>query len=160
MKNQTMRYSATQFTFWAASTGAASFAATYLLGQGVASETVGLLLAAAGLLSCLTQPILAGMADRAERFVLRKVMLAMSLVCVLCFAAQLFPGIPVGFVSLFYMAGIWCSDAMVPMLNALYISYTQAGYPIHYGAARGVGSMASALSSLTVGFIIAKLGST
>ncbi|MDO5544856.1 MAG: MFS transporter [Eubacteriales bacterium] len=159
MKNQTLRYSLTQFTFWAASTGAASFAATYLLGQGIASEIVGLLLAAAGLLSCLTQPVLAGMADRAGRFVLKKVLVGMSLNCVLCFAVQLFPGMPMGLASLCYMAGIWCSDAMVPLVNALCISYTQAGYPINYGAARGVGSVAFALSSLTLGFIIARLGS-
>ena len=52
MKNLTARYSITQFTYWAASSG-----------------TIGLLLAMAGLLSCFTQPILASLADKAERFV-------------------------------------------------------------------------------------------
>ena len=70
MKNLTLRYSATQFTYWAASSGAASFATAYLLSQGIPSGTVGLLLAAAGLLSCITQPILASAADRTKQFVL------------------------------------------------------------------------------------------
>ena len=74
-KNLTLRYTLTQFTFWAASTGAASFATTYLLGCGVPSGIIGVLLAAAGLLSCLTQPILAGIADKAKRFIVLKMMI-------------------------------------------------------------------------------------
>ena len=62
-KNLTLRYGATQFTYWAASTGATSFATTYLLSKGLPSGTVGALLAAAGLLACVTQPLLAAAAD-------------------------------------------------------------------------------------------------
>lgn len=74
-KNLTLRYTLTQFTFWAASTGAASFATTYLLGCGVPSGVIGILLAAAGLLSCLTQPILAGIADKSKGFIVLKMMI-------------------------------------------------------------------------------------
>ena len=54
MKSLTFRYSITQFTYWAASSGAAAFATTYLLNKGVSSGLVGLMLAMAGLLSCLS----------------------------------------------------------------------------------------------------------
>ena len=74
-KNLTLRYTLTQFTFWAASTGAASFATTYLLGCGVPPGVIGILLAAAGLLSCLTQPILAGIADKSKGFIVLKMMI-------------------------------------------------------------------------------------
>ena len=93
-KNLTLRYTLTQFTFWAASTGAASFATTYLLGCGVPSGVIGILLAAAGLLSCLTQPILAGIADKSKGFIVLKMMIGMSFLCVLCFFVQLISGIP------------------------------------------------------------------
>ena len=158
-KNLTLGYTFTQFTFWAASTGAASFATTYLLGCGVSSGIIGVLLAAAGLLSCLTQPILAGIADRAKRFIVLKMMIGMSLLCVLCFSVQLIPDVPVVIAGLFYMVGVWSSDAMIPFTNALCISYTQAGFSINYGAARGFGAAASAISSLVLGFVIAQLGS-
>ena len=158
--NLTLRYTLTQFTFWAASTGAASFATTYLLGCGVPSGIIGVLLAVAGLLSCLTQPILAGIADKARRFLVLKMMIGMSLICVLCFSVQLIPNVPIIIAGLFYMVGVWCSDAMIPFANALCISYTQAGFTINYGAARGFGAAASAVSSLVLGFVIAQLGST
>lgn len=159
MKNLTFQYSLTQFTFWAAVTGAESFATTYLLGYGVPSGTVGLLLAAAGLLSCLTQPVLAGIADKSKQFVLPKIMLGMTILSALCFSALLIPNIPIMGAGLCYMVGAWSSDAMIPFTNALCISYTQHGFSINYGAARGIGAAASALSSLVLGFVIAQLGS-
>ena len=160
MKNLTFKYSLTQFTFWAAVTGAESFATTYLLGYGVPSATVGLLLAAAGLLSCLTQPVLAGIADKSEKFLLPKIMLGMTILSTLCFSALLIPQISAMVAGLCYMAGAWSSDVMIPFTNALCICYTQQGFSTNYGAARGIGAAASACSSLVLGFVIARLGST
>lgn len=159
MKNLTLRYSLTQFAFWAAASGAASFSTTIMLERGLPSATVGALLAAAGLLACLTQPFLASLADRSKRFCLGKLLLAMSILCAACFSVQLLPkiGAPVG--EICYALGLWVSDAMVPLLNALCISYEQAGYPINYGAARGIGSAATAFSALILGYVIAQLGS-
>lgn len=158
MKNLTLRYSATQLTYWAAYSGAASFAATYLLDKGIPSGTVGILLASAGLLSCLTQPILASIADKAKRFVLKKMLLILSALCCVCFSLQLIPQLPLLLIGVFYMIGIWSSDAMVPLINALSVAYQQAGFSINYGAARGVGSAASAISSLVLGHVIARFG--
>ena len=160
MKNLTLRYSITQFTYWAASSGAAAFATTYLLDKGVPSGTVGLLLAMAGLLSCFTQPVLASLADKAERFVLTKMLLFLSAVCCVCFSLQLIKGLPLMVAAVLYMVGVWSSDVMVPLLNALSVACNGAGYSINYGAARGIGSAATAISSLVIGFIIAELGAT
>ena len=160
MKNLTLRYSITQFTYWAASSGAAAFATTYLLDKGVPSGTVGLMLALAGLVSCLTQPILAAFADRAERFLLTKMLLLFSVLCCLCFSAQLVSGLPLMLTAILYMVGVWSSDVMVPLLNALSVACNGAGFSINYGAARGIGSAATAISSLVIGFIIAELGTT
>ena len=95
MKNLTLRYSITQFSYWAASTGAASFAATCLLEKGLPSGSVGLLLAAAGILACLTNPVLASIADRSKKHILPRLMLVLSALCVLCFALQFFRGLPI-----------------------------------------------------------------
>lgn len=158
LKNLTLRYSATQFTYWAASSGAASFATTYLLTKGISSGTVGILLASAGLLSCLTQPFLASIADNSKRFLLVKMLLIMSTLCCICFSVQLIPQFPLLLIGIFYMIGIWSSNAMHPLLNALSVAYQQAGFSINYGASRGIGSAATAVSSLVLGFVIAQFG--
>ena len=158
--NLTYRYSVIQFTHWASSTGAAAFATTYLLNKGVPSGIVGSLLAMAGLCSCLLQPVLASFADRAEKFVLTQMLLIISALCSVCFVLQLLPGVPVMLVAVFYMLVIWSSDVLVPLLNAVSVAYNNAGYSVDYGAARGIGAVASAVSSLIIGWVIARFGTT
>ena len=154
----TLRYSITHFTHWAAGTAAVSFATLYLMNRGVSAGMAGTLLALSGLLSCISQPFLAAAADRAKKMVIVNMLIGMSVICCLCFVLQLIPGLPVMAAGIFYMIGIWSSDAMVPILNALSVAYQDAGYEINYGMGRGVGAVASAVSALGVGFIIAKFG--
>ena len=91
MKSLTARYSLTQLTFWAGATGTASFATTFLLKSCLPSALVGSLLAGAGLLSCLTQPLLAGKADRAKTFPVPRMMAILSAACCGVICTQ-FPG--------------------------------------------------------------------
>jgi len=158
MKNLTLRYSITQFTYWAASSGIASFATTYLLRRGISSGVVGTLLALAGLCSCMTQPLLAAYADRSRGAALTKLILLLSLLCSGCLLVQMVPGLPITVVAVVYALGVWCSDAAVPLLNALSVAYDNAGYPVNYGVARAFGAVATAVSSLVLGFVIARMG--
>lgn len=158
MKNLTFRYSLTQFFFWASSTGASGFATTYLLRRGLFSSTVGAMLAIAGILSCLFQPVLGEITNRNRSFPLAYILAFLSLGCAICFSVPILPGIPNIGVGLCYVCGIFLSNLMLPFLNSLYISYEQAGFSIRYSIARGIGSAASALSALFLGHGMAKFG--
>ena len=157
-KNLTARYSVTQFFYSAVYSGSTAFATTYLLGRGLSSGIAGTLLACAGLLACLTQPFMASFADRAKTFILPKMMVALSCLCVLCFGLQILPGIPLMVAGALYVLGVWCGDAMAPLVNALCVACNEAGYTVNFGIARGLGSAASAIAALALGHIIAKLG--
>jgi PPP family 3-phenylpropionic acid transporter len=157
-KNFTLRYSVIQFFYSAVYCASGVFATTYLLGKGLSSGLAGTLLALAGLLACLTQPFLASYADRSKKFVLPWLMLALSGLCVLCFGMQLLPDLPLLPAGILYVLGFWCGDAMAPLVNALCVACNEAGYTINFGIARGLGSAASAVASLALGHIIAKLG--
>ena len=138
----------------------ASFATTFLLKSGLPSAMVGTLLAMAGLLSCVTQPVLAGWADKVRHFPVPGMMAALSAICSLCCLALLIRGMPPLASGLLYGLGLWCSDAMMPLLNALYVGYDQGNHCIRFGIARCVGSIASALIALVLGHVIAALGLT
>ena len=157
-RDLTVRYGVTQFTHWLASTGAASFGATYLLAKNVPAGTVGLLMALAGLLSCVSQPLLAARADRARSCILPRMLLVMAALICVCLAAQLVPGLPLAPLAILYAVGLWSSDTMQPMLSALSVACNDGGFPVNFGAARGVAAAASALSTLAVGHLIARLG--
>ena len=159
-KNLTVRYSITQFTYWVTYSGATGFATTYLLGAGMSSGLIGVLLALAGILACFTQPILAAIADRAKTCILPQMILVISALCCLCFGMQLIPGIPLLLAGILYILGIWSSDAILPLLNALSVACNNAGYPTDFCAARGIGGIGSAAAALALGYIIAKFGNT
>lgn len=159
-KNLTARYSVTQIFYSAVYSGSTAFATTYLLGRGMAPGLAGALLACAGLLACLIQPFMASYADRAKTFVLPRMMIGLSLLCILCFSLQLVPGLPLLAAGILYVLGVWCGDAMAPLVNALCVACNDAGYTVNFGIARGLGSAASAVGALSLGHIIAKLGNT
>lgn len=159
-KNLTARYSVTQIFYSAVYSGSTAFATTYLLGRGMAPGLAGALLACSGLLACLTQPFMASYADRAKNFVLPRMMVGLSLLCILCFSLQLMPGLPLLAAGILYVLGVWCGDAMAPLVNALCVACNDAGYTTNFGIARGLGSAASAVGALSLGHIIAKLGNT
>ena len=103
---------------------------------------------------------MASYADRAKNFVLPRMMVALSLLCILCFSLQLMPGLPLLAAGILYVLGVWCGDAMAPLVNALCVACNDAGYTTNFGIARGLGSAASAVGALSLGHIIAKLGNT
>ena len=156
--NLTFRYSLHQFAYWAASAGIISFATTFLLEKGFPSSRVGLLMACASLLSGVTQPTLAAVADRAKRCILSPLIIALTSICALCFALLLLDGLPAGVFALLYLCGVWSFDAMIPLLNSLHVHYTGQGYRINYGLSRAVGSLSYSLSALALGYVIQSLG--
>ena len=158
-KTLTARYSVTQFSYWAAAMGAASFATTYLLDKGLDSGLIGVLLAGSGLLSCVTSPLMASFADRAKKFILPQMMLGLSALCIVCFSLQLLPNLPIMTAGIFYILGMWASDAIHPLLNALNVACDSNGYSINFGMSRAIGSVASATSALVLGHVLARWGS-
>ena len=158
MKNLTLRYTITQILYWAGSAGASSYATAYLLEKGFPAWSVGFMLAVGGLLSSVSQPLLASFADRSRKFILPEMLLFLSALSAACFGVQLLPDIPLYFLGSCYIIAIWCTNTMLPLINALNLAYTQVGYTINYGAARGIGAVATATSTLFFGFIIARWG--
>lgn len=67
IKNRTVGYSAVQGFFWTGYAGIMGFCSVYLLYAGFSNSQVGLLIAAAGLLSALLQPVAASYADQIGR---------------------------------------------------------------------------------------------
>ena len=157
-KPLTMRYALQQVTYWAAAAGVMSFASAYLLAKGLPASVVGTLLALGSLLSCAVQPLLAERADRFGGNMIKYQIVGLSALSMLLFglllAAQ--PGSTA--MGVLYLLGIFSFDAMMPLLNAVSVSYNSAGRRINYGLARGIGSLAYSLAALGIGRAMADFG--
>ena len=157
-KSLTFQYTFHQMAYWATAAGIVSFATVFLLQQGFAASTVGILLASGNLLSCIFQPVLAHLADRTGGNVLKWMTAGLTLVSAACFAAiQLLP-LPETVFGLLYLLGVFSFDAMNPLMNALNVSYMMGGYTINYGLSRGLGSLAYAFAALGIGKVMVNFG--
>lgn len=154
----TGHYTVHQVTYWAAAAGVVSFATAFLLGKGFAPATVGTMLAVGNLLSCAAQPLLANFADRTGGNVLKWMTAALTAVCILCFGVvQVLPLSRFLFGAV-YLLGVFALDAMMPLMNALSVSYLENGYRLNYGLSRGIGSLGYSLSALLIGKLMAQRG--
>jgi len=157
-KNLTFRYALHHFAYWAAAAGIMSFATAYLLYKGFAPGKVGTLLACGTILSCITQPLLASVADKAKKPILPYLMAALSLTSAAFFALILTGVLPNALLPILYLGGVWTFDAMIPLLNSISVYYNRRGYVINYGIGRGLGSLAYASAALVIGYVMEKLG--
>ncbi len=157
-KSLTLRYCLHQCAYWAASAGILTFATTFLLAKGFPASRVGVLMACASVLSCLTQPALASRADRAKTSILVPLMVGLTTVSILAFSLLLLDFLPPSLFALLYLVGVWAFDAMIPLTNSISVYYNELGRPINYGLGRGVGSFAYSLAALSMGYVIEELG--
>jgi len=157
-KSLTLRYTLQQMAYWAAAAGVMSFASAYLLAKGLPASLVGTLLAVGSLLSCAVQPMLADRADRLGGSTVKYMIIALSGAAMLFFGSLLMFPVGDAAMGVLYLLGIFTFDAMMPLLNAVSVSYNSAGIKINYGVGRGIGSLAYSLAALGLGRVIADFG--
>ena len=126
----------------------------YLLSKGYSNTQIGLIVAVAGLLSALLQPVVAGLSDSYPRITLRRLILVLSVFIILCTAALLFPELYFLLYAVFYGIILAVLQILTPLVNAIGMECINRGISINYGLARGVGSVSYALISLVAGMIM------
>ncbi len=152
-------YGITQFFFWFAYGATVNFASVYLLACGLSNTAIGLITAAASGLSVLAQPLLASYADRADSLSVKTLVLGMAggLMLVGTGLVFAFGGSPAAN-GLLLGLGILTVNVALPFVNALATESVNAGKPLNFSLARGFGSVGYAVMSLTLGYLIARLG--
>ena len=79
--NLTVKYSFIQGFFWMSFAAIMGFSSIYLLDAGFSNTQIGLLIAAAGIISAILQPIIASYADKPTSPSLKKIVVI--LVCLI-----------------------------------------------------------------------------
>lgn len=154
----TLKHAVHQFTFWAGTGGVVSFAVAYLTQRGFTAAQAGWILFGAYAASFLLQPVLGTAADKSRRNLLPVLTVILSAVSILCFLLVRFAGMPPPLFSFVYLAGVLCLDAQTPLLNAINVYYTQRGWKLNFGLARGMGGLGFGVATLGCGFLMDHLG--
>lgn len=161
MKNRdlTLSYSLIQGTFWMAFAVISGFASLYLLDCGFTNTQIGMIIAVAGLISAVLQPMVAGLADKPGKLSPRVLSLLLGAAQIGC--GCLLPLVKGSMVltCMVYGAAIALLQVIMPLVNSMGIADEQAGDRLNFGAARCLGSIGYAVTAYVLGAVSGKTGS-
>jgi len=144
-------YSAQQVFYYAGFCAVVGYASVFMLAKGFSNSGIGMVLAAGNVLALFLQPLLATWCDRHPEFPLQRLVLICTAIIIACSLALWL--LPVGTAAIAAVMVILMTvcTTLMPFMNSLAFVFERLGMTMNYGAARGVGSGAYALSSLAVG---------
>ena len=158
MKNRTIGYASIQTFFWMCYAAIMGFASMYLLQSGFDNSQVGILIAAAGLLSALLQPVVAAYADRPGSRSLGSLIRLSCLVTLACALGLMAARGSKGLTGLLYGLCMVLLQLTTPLVNALGIATVNSGEKMNFGIARGMGSLGYAAAAYLIGLLARRFG--
>lgn len=158
MKNRTLGYSLIQSFFWMCYAAMMGFASMYLLQSGFDNSQVGALIAAAGLLSALLQPVIAAYADKPGSMSLGHLIRLIGTVTLACALGLLLTRNSMGLTGLLFGLCMVLLQLTTPLVNALGIATVNSGERMNFGIARGFGSIGYAAVAYLLGLMAKRFG--
>ena len=157
--NLTLRYSFIQGFYWMNFSAIMGFASLYLLDSGFSNTEIGMIMAVAGIISAILQPIIAGYADHPSSPSLKKIVLTLTLIQMILGVLMLLSfRKSILFTGILYGSTITLLQLLNPFINSLGMESINQGKALNFGAARGMGSVAYAIMSYILGAIAEKAG--
>ena len=158
MKHLTARYGLIHGTYWMVYAAISSYISLYLLELGFSSSAIGLVIALAGTLSALLQPMVAGYADRENSLPLKSINLIVAGLTGLCgLGLCLFRNNKVA-ALLLYGTALALLQLQTPLVNGLGVVSINCGETLNYGVSKSTSSVTFALVCFLLGRITARFG--
>lgn len=133
-----------------------SYGALYLGKVGLSTGLIGIVIASANILATLAQPMMARYIDQ-HHTPLASILLGMAMFCgglsVVMFTIGQLPYLVAMIFALLSAMAI----TMMPFINALTFVFEEKGVVLNFGLSRGIGSVAYALMSLLLGYIVSRI---
>lgn len=157
----TAGYACIQSSYWLSFSAVMGFTSLYLLDVGFTNTEIGIIIAIAGLISAVLQPLFAGYADKPKSPSLKKIILLVTAVLLLMSLTLFF--LYRGSVLLngiFYGGCIMLLQLLLPLINSLGMEVVNQGKNLNFGISRGLGSVSYAVASYALGRIVARTGAS
>ena len=153
-KSLNIKYMASQIFYFGAFAAMMGYASVYLLYKGFSNSTIGIILSLCSILAVFMQPALASFADNHKNIEIRKIINTIVAIAIILSVALLV--IPTNQTSIFILivAIFSLETTIMPLINTLAFIFEKYGIQINFGIARGLGSVAYALTSMALGYIV------
>lgn len=158
-KNLTVFYAFIQGLYWMNFAAIMGYSGYYLLAKDFSNTEIGIIIAVAGIISAILQPILASYADHPQSPSLKKLMQLLLLLQLIFGILLLFVQIPT-VIGLLYGCSIALLQILTPFISALGMESINQGNNLNFGLARGMGSVAYAGLSYVLGIVTSWTGAS
>lgn len=148
MKNLQLKYNLLQASFWAASCAICAFIAIFLQAKGLSNTQIGTVTGGACILNIVLSPMLSGLTSKWNKIPLQGFVLAGMLATVIGYLLTAYVPMPVMVLMVLYMITYCLNISMVPLLASISMNYNAQGHAVNFGLARGLGSIAYAISAV------------
>lgn len=149
-----IKYASSQIFYFAAFCSMIGYVSVYLLDKNFTNSTIGIVLALSNLIAVFAQPILASFVDKHKNIELRQI-LSMIILVVLILSVILYVFPVQGTIILIILVTLFSiMNTIMPLMNSLAFVFEKYGIQINYGLARGIGSVAYALASTLLGYVV------
>ena len=157
-KNLTLGYALIQAFFWMNFATIMGYTSVYLLHCGFSNTQIGVLIAVAGVLSAILQPIVASYADCPASLSLKKIIVSICVVMAAIAALLLASRDKMMISGVLYGGSIMLLQLLMPLINSLGMESLNQGKKLNFGVARGIGSVAYAVAAYVLGIMVAGWG--
>lgn len=158
MSHLTARYGLIHGSYWMAYAAVSGYVSLYLLDLGFSSGEIGILVALAGLLSALCQPLAASYADKPDSLSLKTINLIIAAAAGLCGGALLLVRSSRALTLALYGLTLALLQLSTPLVNSLGVTSINCGCKLNYGVSKSASSVTFALTSFLLGRITARAG--
>lgn len=160
MSHLTARYGFIHGAYWMAYAAVSGYASLYLLDLGFSNGAIGMLIALAGILSALLQPLAAGYADRPDSLSLKTINIAIAVLAGLCGFGLLPVRNSRALTLVLYGLVLALLQLSTPLVNSLGVTSINCGCKLNYGVSKSASSVTFASASFLLGRLSARFGGT
>ncbi|WP_373216274.1 MFS transporter [Ruminococcus sp. 5_1_39BFAA] len=156
--NLTVKYAFIQGFFWMNFAVIMGFSSLYLLDVGFSNTQIGLLIAAAGIISAVLQPTIASYADSPSSPSLKRIVSVFTILVIVMGLLLIFSKGSLLLTGLLYGGCITILQLLTPLVNALGMESINQGKRLNFGVSRGMGSVAYAVAAYILGIVADRTG--
>ncbi|WP_308698501.1 MFS transporter [uncultured Thomasclavelia sp.] len=153
-KSLNIKYMASQIFYFGAFAAMMGYASVYLLYKGFSNSTIGIILSLCSILAVFMQPALASFADNHKNIEIRKIINTIVAIAIILSVALLVIPANQTLIFILIVAIFSLETTIMPLINTLAFIFEKYGIQINFGIARGLGSVAYALTSMALGYIV------
>lgn len=153
-KSLNIKYIASQIFYFGTFAAMMGYASVYLLHKGFSNSTIGIILSLCSILAVFMQPALASFADNHKNIEIRKIINTIVGIAIVLSVALFVIPTNQTLIFILVVAIFSLETTIMPLINTLAFIFEKYGIQINFGIARGLGSVAYALTSMALGYIV------